>query len=81
MGCGLVWMRGRHLEAAAIGVDEGIVSIGVRLQASLYAQAVNFSSLLQLLVVDAHHDESAVGHLHQPTACSQGSPCAFWFTY
>lgn len=59
-------MRGRHLKAAAVGIDESVVSIGVRLQAGLYAEAVHLSSLLQLLVVNANHDQSTVGHLHQP---------------
>ena len=62
-----------YLEAAAIGIDEGIVSIGIRLEPSLYAEAVHISSLLQLLVVYTHHDQGRVGHLHQPTAYCQGA--------
>ncbi len=46
-----------HLEVTAIGIDEGIVGVNVWMQARLDCQLVHLASPLQLLVIDAHHDQ------------------------
>ncbi len=53
----IVMIIGPHLEVTAIGIDEGIVGVDVWMQTRLDCQLVHLASPLQLLIVDAHHDQ------------------------